>query len=154
MKNKKNKIESKEGPSSTGSDYYPAVPESGTWKTDYAWISGVAGALTVLILGYIFNRTNLLNTGFSIGEFAVFDSALDGKLFALIVVAIVMVAVELIRLWLRERKDFFSFHPSLKAKQYSDFFVECFLNYLMYLALLAMVLVFFRSAGVRRGFVF
>ncbi|MBX2859224.1 MAG: hypothetical protein KTR17_11230 [Cellvibrionaceae bacterium] len=126
---------------------YPVVAQSGVWKTDYAWISGVAGALSVLLLAAIFNRYNLLNTGLSLGGVTLFSGQLDAKLFALGCVCAVMLIVEFIRLWLWDKKHFFHIHPLLKRAQYGGFALECIVNFAAHLLLFALVLVFFRSAG-------
>ena len=119
----------------------------GTWITDYTWITGVVGALTIIVCAVWFNVTNTLNTGINLFGWDLTDNATDSKLAALFITTGVMLFSEIIRLWFWQQSHFFSIAPNLKQGKYFSFLVECLKNYLLYLILLWSTLQFFHTAG-------
>ncbi len=126
---------------------YPAPPEEGRWITDYAWVCGLAGAITVILLAVFYNLTHALENGVTLPGLQLTDNRRDSILLALIIVAAVMLTVELIRLWLRDRDNFFHIHPHLKKRRYGAFLGEALGNWILYLILLGLAVLFFRTAN-------
>jgi len=126
---------------------YPVPPDDGSWITDHAWICGLAGAVTVVLLAAFYKFTNALENGVVVFDLILTDDRKDSILLALVFIAAVMLAVEWVRLWLRDRKTFFSIHPDLKKGRYGSFFGEALENWILYLILLGLTVVFFRTAN-------
>lgn len=124
-----------------------AVDAEGTWITDYAWVCGVAGALTVVACAAWFNVSGTLNNGLNIFGWQVTTQRLDTILAALVICTSVMVGIEAVRLWRRDRAGYFQLHPQLKAGNHLKFVAESIGNYLLYLGLLYLVISFFHTAG-------
>src|SRR5689334_13764113 len=61
--------------------------------TQHAWIAGVVGSITVLALGFIGSRKNVLDKGWGL-PFDVTPNKSSSAIFALVVVAAVMFVVE------------------------------------------------------------
>ncbi|HEX5056165.1 MAG TPA: hypothetical protein VFX02_06670 [Gammaproteobacteria bacterium] len=124
-----------------------AASKSGAWITDYAWISGLAGAITVLLCAWWFNETQMLEKGLFIFGYQLTGERRDTLLAALCIIAGVMLLCEFLRLWLWEGKDFFRLDPDLAQKRYSHFLGNALINYFLNLGLLYFVILFFHSAG-------
>lgn len=118
-----------------------------TWITDRAWLSGLAGALAVVLLAAWFNSKNALAQGLSIGGWQVTDNRLDTVLAALVLSTAAMLLVELIRLRQWHGQDFLRVHPDLRRGLWLKFLLDSCLHYGVYLALLALVIFFFHTAG-------
>jgi len=117
------------------------------WVTDRAWISGLVGALTVVLLAYWYHKWGILGSGLQVFGLSLTDNRLDSILAALVIIAGVMVLVETVRLRQWQGDEYLSWHPQLKAGRYSAFLVNVLINYGLTLLLLWLVLQFFRSAG-------
>ncbi|MFT7558917.1 MAG: protein-S-isoprenylcysteine O-methyltransferase Ste14 [Flavobacteriales bacterium] len=117
------------------------------WVTDRAWISGVFGAISLLLLAYIYGVNNSLNDGISIVGYTVSDTRIDSILLALACVSIIMLSVECLRLYLLNPKCFFKIDPLLKRRKYIVFIQKCILNYVLYLVMIWLVVQFFHTAG-------
>jgi len=126
---------------------YPIPPGEGDWITDYAWVCGLAGAVMVVLLAVFYKFTGALENGVVLPGIELTNNRRDSLLLALVMVAAVMLAVELVRLWLRDKKQFFNIHPHLKKGRYGRFLAEALGNWLLYLILLSLAVLFFRSAG-------
>jgi protein-S-isoprenylcysteine O-methyltransferase Ste14 len=122
-------------------------PASGSWVTDYAWISGLAGALMVVICAIFYNKIQALRFGVHIMGVQLTHTRIDSLLLALVIITVTMLLTEGLRLWLRDRKNFFQLNPELKTGRYSRFFGDAIVNWLLYLGLLGLVVLFFRTAG-------
>lgn len=120
---------------------------SGTWVTDRAWICGVAGALSVVLIAYWYNRTEALRNGLSLFGANLTDNKTDTLLAALFMVAAIMVLIEGVRLWLRSPREFFVLSPDVENGHYIRLFVDALANYLLYLALFAIAIAFYHSAN-------
>jgi len=125
----------------------PKVKETGAWITDRAWVCGVAGGLTVLLLAFIFNRSGALSTGLYFLGYQVTDNRLDTILAALFIISAVMLITELIRLWLWDSENFICIDPALKEGRIGEFIGKSVINYLLYLGALYLVMLFFHTAG-------
>ncbi len=117
------------------------------WVTDGAWICGVVGAVAVVLFAAWFNVSNALERGVFVFGWQLTDNRLDSLLTALLMITGVMVAVELARLYLREKRAFFQLAPDLSQGNSLRFFINGLANYLLYLALLGLVILFFRAAN-------
>lgn len=108
---------------------------------------GLAGAITVILLAAFYNSTHALENGVTLPGLQLTDNRRDSILPALIIVAAGMLTVELIRLWLRDRGNFFHIHPHLKKGRYGAFLGEALGNWILYLILLGLTVLFFRTAN-------
>jgi protein-S-isoprenylcysteine O-methyltransferase Ste14 len=122
-------------------------PASGNWVTDYAWVCGVVGAVVVLLCAMIYNQTNALANGVYFFDIRLTHTPEDSILLALAISTASMLAAEMIRLWLRDKRNFFSLNPDLKAGRHLIFLSDCLINWLLYLGLLQLVVLFFHTAG-------
>ncbi|MCR6652214.1 MAG: hypothetical protein NVV73_12275 [Cellvibrionaceae bacterium] len=105
------------------------------WITDGAWITGVAGTLTILIMGYYFGTTKVHLNGLPFLNGTVQEEKHAAMLIALGVVAAVMVLVELIRLATFKDYVFIRKDPLLEQGKVVQFFAECLKIYLLLLLL-------------------
>ncbi len=121
--------------------------KTGAWVTDRAWICGVIGAFTCIAVAAWFSNTNAINQGINLFGWQVTDQRHETLLTALVFITVVMCAFELVRLWLRDTKNFFVIAPALKEKRFSDFFISALGNYLCYLFIFWLVVLFFQWAG-------
>lgn len=119
----------------------------GAWITDRAWLCGTAGALSVVLIAYWYNRTEALRTGLSLFGTRLTDNKYDTLLAALFMVTAVMAISEAVRLWRRTSGDYINVHPDIRSGHYFRFFVNALANYLLYLALLALAVAFYHSAN-------
>ncbi len=117
------------------------------WVTDRAWVSGLAGFITLLILAIVYAKFGWLNQGVEIQGWRITSTKIDSALLALLVSSTVMVVVELVRLWLWGSAFRFQLHPAIKQRRWLDFIVECGLNYAAYLLLLWCIQLFYFSAS-------
>lgn len=124
-----------------------AVSPSGVWITDRAWVCGVVGALTVLFCAAWYKATGALEKGLFIGGFQLTSTRQDTLLTALFIIAGAMLIVEVVRLWMWDRKNFFCIDPDIRAGRYSHFLVNALVNFILNLCLLGLVILFFRTAG-------
>jgi protein-S-isoprenylcysteine O-methyltransferase Ste14 len=124
-----------------------AVSASGTWITDYAWISGLFGAITVVLCAWVYSTTGALEKGLFLFGRQFTDNRTDTLLAALFIIAGVMLLVEFIRMWRWEGNRFFQLDPDLKQRRYFHFLGNAMINYFLNLALLGSVVLFFHTAG-------
>jgi protein-S-isoprenylcysteine O-methyltransferase Ste14 len=123
------------------------LPERASWITDGAWISGVAGAITVVLTAIFYNVNSVLDKGLMLGDFKVTQDRVDSLLLALCFITLVMVVTELARLFAREGKAFLRPAPELQAGAYGKLFGEAVSSYFLNLLLFGAVIVFYHSAG-------
>lgn len=128
-------------------DVIATATKGDKWVTDYAWISGLAGALTVVALAAWYNAGHILSKGISVAGWQITHTRLDSILFALGVITFVMLTIELVRIYLWDDRFKFTIAPKIKQGHYFSFLIESVINYLFYLALLSLVLWFYHSAG-------
>ena len=101
------------------------------WITDGAWITGVAGTLMILAMGYYFgtNQAHLHGLPFLDGTLREQKHAI--MLIALCTVAVVMIGVELVRLATFKQYTFIRKDPLLEQGRKVQFFAECLKTYLL-----------------------
>lgn len=124
------------------------------WITDGAWITGLTGALAVVVLAIYYQATDALSRGVVLGPWRLTESRQDSLLLALISTAVLMVAVEWLRVARFRRGDFIHLSPLLAQRRWAAFLSECLLNFALYLLLLKLVILFYHSAleyGYARG---
>lgn len=114
--------------------------------TQHGWIAGVVGSITVLGLGFIGSRINVLEKGWGL-PIDVTPNRNTAAIFALLVVAAVMFVVELgVRLRV-EKGSVLSIADEIREKRYGDFFVRCFKMYVADLVLFALFWALYHTAG-------
>jgi protein-S-isoprenylcysteine O-methyltransferase Ste14 len=116
--------------------------------TRYAWLAGVAGTITLLIMGYFAWKRSALERGWGIG--IVGPVAVDTNVsmaFVLLVVATVMFAVELTVRLKVEQGRVIKLAPALREGRTAQFALECVLVYLVELGILALAFACYRTAG-------
>lgn len=136
-------------PDSTASSSVEDAPVSynSNWITDRAWISGLVGALLVVIVAIYLNQAGALKQGIVLLGHQVTDSRTDTTLYSLFFITAAMFFVETIRLWLRSPNDFFQLSPDIKSGRYLKFFSDSLFNYLSYLAILGFCILIYHSAN-------
>ncbi|HEX7025810.1 MAG TPA: isoprenylcysteine carboxylmethyltransferase family protein [Gammaproteobacteria bacterium] len=122
-------------------------PASGSWVTDYAWVSGLMGAVMTVICAIFYSRTGALDNGVHFMGIQLTHTNIDSMLLALVVITASMLLTEGVRLWLRDPKNFFQLSPRLMAGRYLAFLREAVVNWLLYVCLLGLTVLFFRTAG-------
>lgn len=115
----------------------PGDPKASRWITDQAWISGVSGLLSVVAVGAWFSATNTLSTGVHVLGAQLTSERHHSLLFALAVITVTMVAVEMVRLWRWDKTHFIQVAPDIKTGNYLRFFLNSLSNYLLYVLLIA-----------------
>jgi protein-S-isoprenylcysteine O-methyltransferase Ste14 len=118
-----------------------------SWITDGAWISGVAGAVTVVLLAMFYNAEKVLDKGLNIAGWQLTTERTDSLLAALCIITIVMVGIECIRLFKREGGQFIHRAPELSSGQTGKLFGEALISYILNLILIGGVTLFYHSAG-------
>lgn len=121
--------------------------EQKNWVMDRAWISGLVGAVMIILCGLWYKSGDALINGVSVFGLKLTDNQTDSILLALAVVTLSMLSVEIIRL----RKFYghleVSKHPALTRGDYRSFICDCVVNYLGHLGLLFFAMQFFYLAN-------
>ncbi|HMY40536.1 MAG TPA: hypothetical protein PK011_14525, partial [Marinagarivorans sp.] len=118
-----------------------------SWITDGAWISGVAGAVTVVLLAMLYNADKVLEKGLNIAGWQLTSERVDSLLAALCIITIVMVGIECVRIFKREGSQFIHKAPELGSGQTGKLFGEALTTYILNLILIGGVTLFYHSAG-------
>ncbi|TVZ38362.1 isoprenylcysteine carboxyl methyltransferase (ICMT) family protein [Alteromonadaceae bacterium 2753L.S.0a.02] len=121
--------------------------KSGAWITDKAWVCGVIGAITVVASAYFYNRFGVLNNGLYLFGHQLTDNRTDSILAALFIISAAMLLAEMVRLWLWDKKGFISLDPDLTQRRIGAFVTKSLLNYVLYLAVVGIVLKFYHTAN-------
>lgn len=116
-----------------------------TWVTDYAWISGVTGACLTVAIAYWFSSSEILAKGITIFGWQLTKTNKESTLLALVMIALLTSLVEIVRLFLWDRKSFISIHPKIKSKQHLSFLYECIGNYLSHLFMIWILIHIYHS---------
>ncbi len=113
--------------------------------TQHGWIAGVIGSITVLALGFVGSRLNVLEKGWGL-PIDVTPSKNTSAIFALVVVAAVMFVVELgVRLKV-ERGSVISIPAEIREKRYAEFFFRCVKIYVADLLIISTFWALYHSA--------
>lgn len=105
------------------------------WITDGAWISGITGVVSIILLAYVFSKLDILKQGFGWIEGTADQFKYQGMLLALSIITVSMTVVELIRLWRFNPNTFICKDPLVEAGNYNAFFWLCMKHYLLLLML-------------------
>jgi protein-S-isoprenylcysteine O-methyltransferase Ste14 len=146
-KNRNRKIKIQKVPAGNAPDTVVQAMPAGGWITDRAWISGLAGMISIFVIAFWFHYTNALGRGIYFAGFQVTTNSLDTMLMALFMCTAAMLTVEGVRLWLWNRPNFFHIDPKLRDGRYLHFIGDALVNYFLNLALLWVVIWFFHTAG-------
>lgn len=119
----------------------------GAWVMDRAWIPGLTGAVVVVCLALWAQRTDALDEGIWIGGRRVAETREGVLLVCLLVTAGAMLLVEAIRLLRREGRTYLRVHPAIRSRRLGAFVEECGIHFLLHLALLALVIFFYKTTN-------
>lgn len=111
-----------------------------SWVTDYAWISGVAGAVMTLAIAAWYKAESVLQGGLIVFGHKLTETRDDSIIAALLMITFCMLLVEGVRLWMRDPSNFFNIHPKIKSGNYLVFVLECAAYYFLSLAVLATII--------------
>lgn len=123
------------------------VRDREAWVTDGAWISGLCGALAVVVVAAVYRHFNVLSDGLRIGAWSLTSDRTDSLLLALGLVGLSMVGVEGVRLRRWNRAYGLSVHPDVRQGRWLAFLGTACLNYALHLLLLWLAQRFFQTAG-------
>jgi protein-S-isoprenylcysteine O-methyltransferase Ste14 len=119
--------------------------------TNYSYISGYAGALIILVLGYCGAKANILNQGWDIFSYEITGNYIHSALVVLGACGFAMFVIELIIRGVVEKR-IISISNKILQKKYGVFLLECFLNYIIELGILSLAILFYKYAN-EYGFV-
>jgi protein-S-isoprenylcysteine O-methyltransferase Ste14 len=122
-----------------------------SWVTDQAWISGLAGGLSVVGIAAWYQSNDTLNIGLYLFDWKITDQRIDTLLAALAMITLTMIVTELLRLFLRAPNDFLQPSPEYRQKQFSILAKDALLIYVYHLILFWLVITFYKWA-VHYGF--
>jgi len=105
------------------------------WITDGAWVTGVAGTLAILILGYYFGTTRAHLDGVPFLNGTLQEEKHAVMLISLGIVSAIMIGVELIRLANFKDYVFIRKDPLLEQGKVVQFLADCLKIYLLLLLL-------------------
>ncbi len=114
--------------------------------TQHAWIAGVVGSITVLALGFIGSRRNVLDKGWGL-PFDTTPNKSSSAIFALVLVAAVMFVVELVVRFRVEKGSVISIPDEIREKRYGDFIFRCIKIYVADLFLISLFWGLYHTAG-------
>lgn len=121
--------------------------KTNNWITDGAWMSGVAGAITVFVLAFLYNSDKVLEKGLNIAGLQLTVDRIDSLLAALCIITIVMIGIELVRLTKFAGSTFIQKAPEILNRQTGKLFGEAFSSYILNLILIGAVTIFYHAAG-------
>lgn len=111
----------------------------------YSFVSGIVGAIAIVLLGYLGARYDSLNQGLSLHSLRIAENFKGYALFALSVCGMLMLAIEIV-IRKRVEKDIFALSPKLREGKFVAFALECLLKYLFDLAILGLAVGFYLHA--------
>jgi len=119
--------------------------ENGVWITDGAWISGLTGVVSLMVIAIMCQKHQWLDNGLTVLGFD-FETRLDVQLLCLIAVALSMCLVEVLRLTISGHKPLFSISPQVKKGQIGEVFFKSLWRFSCYLALFYFIGLIYRVA--------
>ncbi len=117
----------------------------GSWVTDKAYLSGLAGIFMLLLLAYLYHHYQVFETGITIFGWFVIKGRSATSGFALCLISLAMVATELVRLRLYHKAQFISYSPLWAKGQYFTLFLQAGKKYLLNLLLIAVAFAYYTS---------
>ena len=132
--------------------YNNGTTKKGAWITDGAWISGLAGVVSLFVVALVCQRYAWLDKGVSLWGVIDLNTKLDVQLFCLIIIALSMCFVELLRLFYTSATPRLTLAPVLAEGRYLELIFTCLWRYVCYLALFYF-LVFIYKFAPEYGFV-
>jgi len=117
------------------------------WVMDSAWITGLIGAVSIILCAKWYQVANYLNEGVAILGMQITTERVDSILFAIGCVTFIMLTSEFFRLRYFYKSIRLSVHPLIQSRQYKSFIVECGINYIAHIALLSLIMQFFFLAN-------
>jgi len=117
-----------------------------SWITDRAYIAGLAGISMLFLLAYLYHTYQVFEVGISIFGWILIEGRSATSGFALCLISLSMIIVELIRLWYYDKTQFICCSPLWTRHQYLALFYQAGKKYLLNLGLL--VLAFCYYAGI------
>lgn len=114
--------------------------------THYSFIAGYAGAVVIVLMGYLGAKANILNQGWNIFSFLSTPDFLYSSFMVLGICGLTMFIIELVVRTVLEKK-IIVISDKLQQKKYLGFLGECFLNYILELGILYLVVLFYRYSN-------
>lgn len=115
--------------------------------TDYSWISGLVGMLSLVFWGYCASYFDVFTNGWVIFSIQITDSLHASILFVLAVTSSSMFITEVLIRVKVEGKKFISISEKLKQNNYLSFLLEWLITYGFELLLIFVFIQFFKYAG-------
>ncbi len=116
-----------------------------SWITDKAYISGLAGIFMLFLLVYLYQSHQVFDSGINIFGWLLIEGRSATSGFALCLIAVSMVIVEIIRLWYYDKTQFIRYSPLWVNKQYLALIYQAGKRYLLNLALIALALAYYAA---------
>lgn len=107
------------------------------WITDKAYLSGLSGIATLLLLAYLFHYYHVFEQGISLFHFSLHGRS-SVTAFALLLTCFSMVVVELVRLWRYDKSKFIRYSPLWRQQRYSALVLDAGKKYLLNIGLLVL----------------
>lgn len=121
---------------------------------DGSWISGICGAITVLLCAYWYYATNTLLSGVRVLGFQITTTSVDSVLFVLFSTVAVMCLLEIGRSIYYQRSKYFSVRPGLSSWNLFEIFSQSVICYLGYMVVFWFAILLYKYAneyGFERG---
>ena len=112
-------------------------------KKERAWLSGLVGLITFLVIAFSFHGNNTLEHGIELFGTKVASTKHEILLFALLLISVAMFITEFIRYHISEQLPIISKHPEINL----NLLYHCGIRYFENLILLWLVVAFYQSAG-------
>jgi protein-S-isoprenylcysteine O-methyltransferase Ste14 len=116
-----------------------------SWVTDKAYISGLAGIFMLFLLAYLYQSHQVFEFGISVFGSLLIEGRSATSGFALCLITLFMVIVELVRLWYYDKTQFLSYSPLWINKQYFTLFYQAGKKYLLNLILIALAFAYYSA---------
>lgn len=136
-KRKIKRTKSEEAPETTSPPDVIERTDDVSALTAHGWIAGVAGSVAVLTLGFIGSRRNVLEKGWGL-PIDVVPNKNTAAIFALVVVAAIMLAVEFFVRTRVEKGRVISYAKEFEQQRHFDFFVQCVKIYVADMVLISL----------------
>lgn len=112
-----------------------------------AWITGVAAAISVVLIALMFNNINALTEGLNLFGWQLSDNKHSTAVTALLLVAASVFIVDALRLFAFEKAKTIQIHADIRRKQFRKFGAHCLISYIEALVTLWLIIFFYKTAG-------